>query len=949
VSGATNTGATVQRQNNFRPEANFPNEPFHAGNNGGKSVWYKWTAPATGNTNFRTKFPDDSTQDTVLGIYAETRPTASTVRFTPVASNDDIDSGTRRSRASFRAIQNTVYFIAVDSYGGRSGPFNLSWTQIVESQQPPAIARRLTRLTNLNNQSLIAVRLGISENVTVNIHGENFTSDSRILVNRDSCLRDASDVCTPASGLQTTFRSSTLLEASIPPPFFTRAGELRINVTTGNEIANNTGVIKVAQVNAGTAAPGQTATIESNTPFDLRPPMQYRLQATNTGPEPLQFIVRTDPMEEARFGAALALYFGSGGTTPYPAFPIPSVAYTGVAVSAAPNTGLPPLSSLMLSFAPNAASLIGQDAAGLLASATIIANDAAGVIGQDSAGIVSGGAGNIISSDGASLIGQDGAGRFETGTGVRLLENRSAGRTADNEEEIARRGSYVFRDSGGGNGDIEVEVRPDGNPALTANVELKQNTFPRIVDLKTEVVFSVALNPALLQFAQPAYTTAEGQPQLTVSVTRTGDISTAAIVDYLTTSSAQPAFGAAAGTATPGADYTSISGSLYFAPGETVKTLQIAVNDDSFGDTGDTFNIILNNAVGAAVAGTGSVRVTITDNDPVGGSVSGVVVYGTTPVGQSTKFVPGVLLAATGSNALNAVSNAFGAYSLSGFGSGTYTVAPSKSDGVNGISGLDAARVAQHVAGLITLTPNQQIAGDATNNGSLSGLDAARIAQTAAGITNSGIVGQWKFAPALRTYPSVTGPLAGENFEAILVGDVTGNWTPAAARGAGDDGLKSDVVASTHAPADPRRRNLGDSDGGAGIVEVGLRGSTVFTAPLRELTVPISVSDTSEKGIVAYDFTIKFDPRVMRPVLNATDSTGTLSAGWSVVHNSKTPGQIRVTAFGTAALVGKGVLLNLRFEMLGRTKNRAAALKWAVFEFNEGEVPSNYTGMPSFD
>src|SRR5262249_53507168 len=77
---------------------------------------------------------------------------------------------------------------------------------------------------------------------------------------------------------------------------------------------------------------------------------------------------------------------------------------------------------------------------------------------------------------------------------------------------------------------------------------------------------------------------------------------------------------------------------------------------------------------------------------------------------------------------------------------GNYTVTPSKTDDVNGISGLDASRVLQATVGLVTLTPNQRIAADGNNNGAVTGVDASLILQKVVNIPNPiSIVGTWKF------------------------------------------------------------------------------------------------------------------------------------------------------------------------------------------------------------
>jgi hypothetical protein len=324
---------------------------------------------------------------------------------------------------------------------------------------------------------------------------------------------------------------------------------------------------------------------------------------------------------------------------------------------------------------------------------------------------------------------------------------------------------------------------------------------------------------------------------------------------------------------------------------------------------------------------------------PTGGSssVSGLVTYGTAP--GSPRAVPGVALTATGATPLNAATDASGSYTLTGFGAGAYTVTPSKSGEVNGsISGLDAARVAQHVAGLINLTPNQQLAGDATNNGSLSGLDAARIAQTAAGLSNPGIAGQWKFLPSSRSYPSVTGPLSGENYEAVLVGDVTGNWLPAAPRWLNGD---SEYLPAFPGAGDVRFSSAGErADGGGskdGIEVTVLSPTSDFDGKLR---VPVAIGDTSGRGLVAYDLILEYDEHALKPAEVAAEAANSLSDGWAVFYRVNEPGRVHVTAFGTFPMSGKGTLLNLRFDTLG---NRTGRVKISALQLNEGEIVSRFS------
>jgi M6 family metalloprotease-like protein len=100
-------------------------EPDHNGNSAGSSVWYRWTAPRTGEVTIDTI---GSGFDTVLAAYTG----GAVGELTPVASNDDIGNGVTQSRVSFVATSGTTYRVAVDTYAGAtpaSGSVSLQWNQ----------------------------------------------------------------------------------------------------------------------------------------------------------------------------------------------------------------------------------------------------------------------------------------------------------------------------------------------------------------------------------------------------------------------------------------------------------------------------------------------------------------------------------------------------------------------------------------------------------------------------------------------------------------------------------------------------------------------------------------------------------------------------------------------------------------------------------------------------
>ena len=114
----------------------------------------------------------------------------------------------------------------------------------------------------------------------------------------------------------------------------------------------------------------------------------------------------------------------------------------------------------------------------------------------------------------------------------------------------------------------------------------------------------------------------EAGQSATITVTRTGDTSGSASVEYLTLD----------GTASGRADYTSTAGTLRFAAGETSKTFDVLVTDDAFDEADETLGVtLLDPSGGFALGAPLSAAVTIDDND-TGAATSN-------PVDESQFFV----------------------------------------------------------------------------------------------------------------------------------------------------------------------------------------------------------------------------------------------------------------------------------------------------------------------
>lgn len=121
----------------------------------------------------------------------------------------------------------------------------------------------------------------------------------------------------------------------------------------------------------------------------------------------------------------------------------------------------------------------------------------------------------------------------------------------------------------------------------------------------------------------------------------------------------------------------------------------------------------------------------------------------------------------------------------------------------------------------------------------------------------------------------------------------------------------------------------------ATVSVVTLSAPTTSVEPGADFTVPATVSDTTDLGIIAYQFELHFDPAVIMPRANAVEVAGTISSRLSAVYNPNTPGILRVAVYGAYPLSGAGNLINIKFTAIGAAGS-LSPLMWVNFMFNEG-------------
>ena len=153
ANAAVVAGASGSAQRNSTWATREAGEPStQAGFTGDKSVWFAWTAPATGTATFDT---EGSSFDTTLGVY--TGSSVGTLTACSGCQNDDAHSATRASRVTFDTTAGTVYYIDVDGWSGAYGAVQLNWTSTITQPLNVSVTGRVVE----GGQGLAFVFVGL--------------------------------------------------------------------------------------------------------------------------------------------------------------------------------------------------------------------------------------------------------------------------------------------------------------------------------------------------------------------------------------------------------------------------------------------------------------------------------------------------------------------------------------------------------------------------------------------------------------------------------------------------------------------------------------------------------------------------------------------------------------------------------------------------------------------
>ena len=142
-----------------------------------------------------------------------------------------------------------------------------------------------------------------------------------------------------------------------------------------------------------------------------------------------------------------------------------------------------------------------------------------------------------------------------------------------------------------------IDVRPSGNGPVTISLSPASSCSTS----------SVTCTPDGRKLSAAIGARVEGPPGLSVADAEVQEgpgaaLAFAVTLDRSTSAAVQVDYATRDGSAQAGSDYTASSGTLNFAPGETAKTVTVAVLDDSHDEGSETLTLVLSNPSGAYLA-----------------------------------------------------------------------------------------------------------------------------------------------------------------------------------------------------------------------------------------------------------------------------------------------------------------------------------------------------------
>jgi Calx-beta domain len=207
---------------------------------------------------------------------------------------------------------------------------------------------------------------------------------------------------------------------------------------------------------------------------------------------------------------------------------------------------------------------------------------------------------------------------------VQFFSSAAADPTGFGEGQTFRGSTTVTTDASGNAAfNLSLSLIPEGQVVTATATDPANNTseFSQAVQvLGPTPTPTPTSTPPTIQFSSSAYSVGEGGGHVTITVTREGDTSGAATVDYRTQDTDTFTVGCAdtvnnMGSAYGRCDFATVVGTFTLAAGEMMKTFDVPIIDDSRHEDNETFSVVLSNPTGATLGSPSTAAVIIIDND----------------------------------------------------------------------------------------------------------------------------------------------------------------------------------------------------------------------------------------------------------------------------------------------------------------------------------------------
>jgi len=256
-----------------------------------------------------------------------------------------------------------------------------------------------------------------------------------------------------------------------------------------------------------------------------------------------------------------------------------------------------------------------------------------------------------------------------------------------------------------------------------------------------------------------------------------------------------------------------------------------------------------------------------------------------------------------------------GYFTLSGMPPGAYRLIPSKSGNVgkNALTAADASKIARYVLEDYNFSEYQRIAADVNENSRITGLDASDLARYSLGLLPemNNRANYWAFIPNILEYSELKSDSEQQNFIAVRLGDVSGNYSQAREQ----KSLRS-----------PRTS---------------------------EISVPVTQGETLSAALVLYgaketegiDITVQFDPEIL-DVADVTLKRGELEhENYQLIVNKEESGRLSLAVFAPTKnlFTGNGTIAYIMFKVIGTTWD--SFIDVTHFLCNEVPVTDGHDGI----